>query len=78
MPRFPASPPPATPSGMSQAARILAALALGLLLGIATAHAAWGPRAADLVEPVGQLWLNGLRMTIVPLVVAAIEAQGDQ
>ena len=72
MPRFPASPPPATPSGMSQAARILAALALGLLLGIATAHAAWGPRAADLVEPVGQLWLNGLRMTIVPLVVGLL------
>ncbi|MBV9930331.1 MAG: dicarboxylate/amino acid:cation symporter [Alphaproteobacteria bacterium] len=57
---------------MSQAARILAALAAGLLLGIATAHAAWGPRAADLVEPVGQLWLNGLRMTIVPLVVGLL------
>jgi len=57
---------------MSQAARILAALALGLLLGIATAHQAWAPRAADLVEPVGQLWLNGLRMTIVPLVVGLL------
>jgi proton glutamate symport protein len=57
---------------MSQAARILAALALGLLLGIATAHQPWAGRAADLVEPVGQLWLNGLRMTIVPLVVGLL------
>lgn len=57
---------------MSQAARILAALAIGLLLGILTAGAAWGPRAADLAEPVGNLWLNGLKMTIVPLVVALL------
>jgi Na+/H+-dicarboxylate symporter len=57
---------------MSQATRILAALAAGLLLGILTAHAALGPRAADLVEPVGALWLRGLQMTIVPLIVALL------
>jgi Na+/H+-dicarboxylate symporter len=57
---------------MSQAARILAALAAGLLLGIVTAHAAWAPRAADLAEPIGGVWLSGLRMTIVPLVVALL------
>jgi proton glutamate symport protein len=57
---------------MSQAVRILAALAAGLLLGILTAHAAWGPRAADYAEPVGHLWLSGLQMTIVPLVVALL------
>jgi proton glutamate symport protein len=57
---------------MSQATRILAALAVGLLLGILTAHASWGPRAADLAEPVGNLWLSGLKMTIVPLVVALL------
>lgn len=57
---------------MSQATRILAALAVGLVLGIATAGAAWGPRAADLVEPIGQIWLRGLQMTIVPLVVALL------
>jgi proton glutamate symport protein len=75
---------------MSQAARILAALALGLLLGIGAAHAGglwaamgslvgmpgphpdWPGRSADLVEPIGQLWLNGLRMTIVPLVVGLL------
>jgi proton glutamate symport protein len=57
---------------MSQAARILLALAVGLLLGIATAHASWGPATANYAEPVGQLWLNGLRMTIVPLVVGLL------
>jgi Na+/H+-dicarboxylate symporter len=57
---------------MSQATRILAALAVGLLLGILTAKAAWAPRAADLVEPVGEIWLRGLQMTIVPLVVALL------
>ncbi|HEX8578965.1 MAG TPA: dicarboxylate/amino acid:cation symporter [Allosphingosinicella sp.] len=57
---------------MNQPTRILLALAVGLLLGILTAHAAWGPRAADLVEPVGELWLRGLQMTIVPLIVALL------
>jgi len=57
---------------MSQAARILAALAAGLLLGILFARFSWSGRSADLVEPVGQLWLNGLRMTIVPLVVGLL------
>ncbi|HEY0112134.1 MAG TPA: dicarboxylate/amino acid:cation symporter [Allosphingosinicella sp.] len=57
---------------MSQATRILAALAAGLLLGILTSGAAWAPRAADLVEPIGQIWLRGLQMTIVPLVVALL------
>jgi Na+/H+-dicarboxylate symporter len=57
---------------MSQATRILAALAAGLLLGILSANAAWGPRAADLVEPIGEIWLRGLQMTIIPLIVALL------
>lgn len=57
---------------MSQATRILAALAVGLVLGIVTAGQVWAPRAADLVEPIGQIWLRGLQMTIVPLVVALL------
>ncbi len=64
--------PPATPPRMSQATRILAALAAGLLLGILTADLAWAPMAAELVEPIGQIWLRGLTMTIVPLVVALL------
>jgi proton glutamate symport protein len=59
---------------MSQAARILSSLVAGLLLGIATSH--WAPglavRAANFVEPIGGLWLDGLRMTIVPLIVALL------
>src|SRR4051812_20985893 len=57
---------------MSQATRILAALALGLLLGILTAQLAFAPRAIAILEPVGGLWLDALRMTIVPLIVALL------
>jgi Na+/H+-dicarboxylate symporter len=59
---------------MSQATRILLALAAGLALGIAAA--AWTPDfaggAANIADPIGNLWLNGLRMTIVPLLVALL------
>ncbi|HEY0446245.1 MAG TPA: dicarboxylate/amino acid:cation symporter [Allosphingosinicella sp.] len=59
---------------MSQATRILLALAAGLALGIAAA--AWtpglAPAAANVADPIGALWLNGLRMTIVPLLVALL------
>jgi proton glutamate symport protein len=59
---------------MSQAARILTALVAGLLLGIVTAEwaAAFAARAIPVGETVGGLWLDGLRMTIVPLVVALL------
>ena len=59
---------------MSQATRILLALGAGLALGI-TAFA-WVPGfaagAANVADPIGTLWLNGLRMTIVPLLVALL------
>jgi Na+/H+-dicarboxylate symporter len=59
---------------MSQATRILLALAAGLALGIATAAASQeaAAGAANLADPIGNLWLNGLRMTIVPLLVALL------
>ncbi len=59
---------------MSNATRILLALVLGLVLGIAGASVDPGLAAtvADFADPVGALWLNGLRMTIVPLVVALL------
>ncbi|CAN5567047.1 dicarboxylate/amino acid:cation symporter [soil metagenome] len=59
---------------MSQATRILIALALGLALGIAGA-AAFGGGIAGVtlfVQPIGTLWLNALQMTVVPLVVALL------
>jgi Na+/H+-dicarboxylate symporter len=57
---------------MNQPTRILAALAVGLLLGIVTAGAGWVEGAIAFLEPVGGLWLDALRMTIVPLVVSLL------
>lgn len=54
--------------------RILLSLIGGLVLGIAAAEwgdgwASWGEAVA---QPVGTAWLNGLQMTIVPLVVSLL------
>ena len=59
---------------MSQATRILAALVLGLLAGIAAVAigGAWVEESIGIAEPIGGLWLNALRMTIVPLVVSLL------
>jgi Na+/H+-dicarboxylate symporter len=58
---------------MSQAARILLALAAGLLLGILTASGGGATQTAiSIAEPIGGMWLDALRMTIVPLVVALL------
>ena len=59
---------------MSQPVRILLALVLGLFGGIALAAllpGAVGPALA-IVQPVGTLWLNGLQMTVIPLVVSLL------
>ncbi|MBC7987396.1 MAG: cation:dicarboxylase symporter family transporter, partial [Sphingomonadaceae bacterium] len=55
---------------MSNAITILAALIAGLLLGIFAAGV--DPRVVDIADAIGTLWLNGLRMTIVPLIVALL------
>jgi Na+/H+-dicarboxylate symporter len=62
---------------------VLAALALGIVAGAWIDHAG-GPglhRAAAIVEGVGTLWLNALRMTVGPLVfsmlVAAVASVSD-
>ncbi|WP_293881616.1 dicarboxylate/amino acid:cation symporter [Sphingomonas sp.] len=59
---------------MSNATRILVALVIGLILGIAGSSMAptLAGQVADVADPVGNLWLNGLRMTIVPLVVSLL------
>ena len=59
---------------MSQPIRILLALVLGITGGIALAAlapAAVAPALA-IVQPIGTLWLNGLQMTVIPLVVALL------
>jgi Na+/H+-dicarboxylate symporter len=59
---------------MSQPVRILLALAAGILLGISVAR--WAPGAVGptiaAADPIGGLWLDGLRMTIVPLIVSLL------
>ncbi len=55
---------------MKRALFILAALIGGLLLGMATGDGA--PLLKEVADVVGTMWLNGLRMTVVPLVVALL------
>ncbi|HEX5183429.1 MAG TPA: cation:dicarboxylase symporter family transporter [Allosphingosinicella sp.] len=59
---------------MSQATRILTGLIAGLLLGIASAAWASGfaANAVPVFDTIGGLWLDSLRMTIIPLVVALL------
>jgi Na+/H+-dicarboxylate symporter len=52
---------------MSKTIVILIALVGGILLGVVA-----GTRFADAADVIGTLWLNGLRMTVVPLVVALL------
>jgi proton glutamate symport protein len=54
----------------------LAALAIGMLVGAALASAAW-PALNTIVavlEPIGTLWVNAVRMTVMPLVVSMLVA----
>lgn len=59
---------------MKSAWIILSALVAGMLLGIAIELLAPDAGSASLpyIEPIGLLWLNALKMTIVPLVVALL------
>ena len=59
---------------MSAPTRILIALVIGLGAGIAAVATggAWVEQAITIAEPIGGMWLNALRMTIVPLVVALL------
>lgn len=59
---------------MSQALRVLAALIAGLVIGIIAAGAgkAWVDWGSAIASPIGTAWLNGLQMTIVPLVVSLL------
>ena len=56
---------------MSESKRVLTALALAVALGAAVAlsGSADALRFADLVAPLGALWVNAIRMTVIPLIV---------
>lgn len=66
--------PATSPFPTVRATRILGALALGLTIGLALT--AFAPqhteRAVAIMEPLGNLWLRALQMTIMPLVVALL------
>ncbi len=65
--------PPRGKRGLSRTWLILIALIAGLGVGLALRHAGeHGHSAIALLGPVGELWLNGLRMTLVPLVFCLI------
>lgn len=59
---------------MSNTARVLLALVLGALAGLALAmvDGDLAARVAAFAQPVGKVWLNALQMTVVPLVAAMI------
>ncbi|MBU0865465.1 MAG: dicarboxylate/amino acid:cation symporter, partial [Alphaproteobacteria bacterium] len=59
---------------MKSAWIVLSALVAGMLLGIGAELAVPDAGTASLpyIEPIGLLWLNALKMTIVPLVVALL------
>jgi Na+/H+-dicarboxylate symporter len=61
---------------MSLTTRVLIGLAAGLGAGILLLSLAPGatPPIAAWVEPVGLLWVNALRMTVIPLVFAGLVA----
>lgn len=59
---------------MSLATRILLSLVAGLAVGIVLAAISPGAALAviPVAEPIGTAWLNGLQMTIIPLVVSLL------
>ena len=57
---------------MSLTTKVLVALTSGLALGIAAANSPVLARLVPFIEPVGTLWINAIRMTVIPLVVGSI------
>ena len=59
---------------LSSSARILLALVAGLAFGIwlSGLNPGWLPRSIAIAEPIGALWLDALRMTIIPLVFSLL------
>ena len=59
---------------MKEGTRVLVGLGAGLAGGlvVAASHNAAMLGAADLVGPIGTLWVNAIRMTVIPLVVSLL------
>ena len=61
---------------MSLATRVLLGLVAGLILGLFLAPAESGMAAGVVgwIEPIGGLWVNAIRMTVIPLLVSLLIA----
>ena len=59
---------------MKESTRVLLALVAAILLGVvlAASQNATLIRAADAIAPIGTLWVNAIRMTVIPLVVSLL------
>lgn len=59
---------------MSQSSRILTGLGLGLSLGIAYSAVEISALSSlpEFIEPIGALWVNGIRMTVIPLLMSLL------
>lgn len=59
---------------MKESTRVLVALgaAIGAGAAIASTGSSLGLRLADSVSPVGTLWVNAIRMTVIPLILSLI------
>jgi proton glutamate symport protein len=59
---------------MNERTRVLLALAAAIAGGIAIAISGSASllRAADFIAPIGTLWVNAIRMTVIPLVVSLL------
>ena len=59
---------------MNESARVLVALIVALVLGaiVAATGNATLLRVADLVAPIGTVWVNAIRMTVIPLIVSLL------
>jgi Na+/H+-dicarboxylate symporter len=59
---------------MTLTTRVLLGLVLGLTLGIVIAPAETGLAATAVtwIEPIGGLWVNAIRMTVIPLIVSLL------
>lgn len=58
----------------SLAARVLVGLVLGVAagIGLSGSDASWARAVVAWVEPVGALWVNAIRMTVIPLIVSLL------
>jgi proton glutamate symport protein len=61
---------------MKESTRVLVAVALAIVLGLAIAASGSASLAgiADSIAPIGTLWVNAIRMTVIPLVGVASAA----